>query len=111
MTTTLVISKIEDREFEGECGECGRHGLRWVAILSDGSAVGLECAKRVLGYRPAPATYQWVSDFEPVAEHTEHAQTWVMWQRKGGTATRETLNGRLVAVGGVRADWLKRGWL
>lgn len=110
-TNTLTINKIEDREYEGECGECGRHGLRWIAVLSDGSAVGLECVKRVLGYRPAPAKYQWITDYAPAAEYNDHGVCYVLWQHKRGNATRETRNGYLNAVGGVRADWAKRGWL
>lgn len=109
MKITLV--KIEDREFEGRCGECGRCGLRWVAIMSDGSAVGLECAKKVMGYRPAPAKYQWVEFYDAIAEHREGAFIHVLWQRKNGHETRETRGGHLVSVGGARRDWQERGWL
>ncbi|GIH07514.1 hypothetical protein Rhe02_55810 [Rhizocola hellebori] len=112
MTNTKpMIWKIEDREFQGECSACPRTGLRWIAVLSDGSTVGLECAKKIVGFRPSPITYTWVADFEPIAEHNDHGTLYVMWQRKGGKATRETKNGALVSVGGVRSDWIKRGWV
>lgn len=108
---TLQISKIEDREDSGECGACGRTNLRWIAILSDGTGVGMECAKKILGYRPATKSFDWIAHFTPVAEHVEYGTTYVMWQRKCGNETRETQDGVLMVVGGVRNDWTKKGWL
>lgn len=108
---TLSIVKINDMEFEGRCTVCQREGLRWVATLSDGTGVGLECAKKVLGFKPKPVTYQWVPLYTAIAEYREGGHAWVLWQRKNGTETRETRNGHLMAVGGCRADWAKRGWL
>jgi hypothetical protein len=110
-TATLTITRIDDHEGDGECSSCRRTGLRWVATLSDGTAVGLECAKKILGWKPAPASYNWIADFTPVAEHVDYGDTLVMWQHKTGNQTRETCNGVLVTVGGVRADWTKKGWL
>lgn len=107
----LEIAKIEDREHEGLCSSCGREGLRWIATLNDGTQLGLECAKKVLGYRPAPNKYQWVEHFTAVAEHTESGYVWVLWAAKKGHETRETRNGHLMAVGGCRRDWQTRGWL
>ena len=112
MQATLTITKIEDLEGDGQCGECGRNGLRWLATLSDGTRVGLECAKKVLGFRPKPLAYDWIADYEISAEHSECGSHYVMWQRKGNPGfTRETKNGSLMQVGGVRADWIKRGWV
>jgi len=111
MTQTVHMVKIEDHEGEGRCGACQREGLRWIVTMSDGSQVGTECAKRVMGFKPAPKTYAWVEHFTPVAEHTEYRQTYVLWQHKAGTATRETMNGTLMAVGGVRQTWERKGWL
>lgn len=108
---TVTLARVEDREGEGTCAACGREGLRWIAILSDGTGVGLECAKRVLGFRPAPASYNWIADFTAVAEHHDYAVVYVLWQHKRGNATRETRNGALTQVGGVRAEWARRGWL
>lgn len=107
----IHIAKIEDHEGDGRCGSCGRENLRWVATLSDGSQVGLECAKKVIGFKPAPIEYSWIGDYEIVAEHVEYGRTHVLWQRKGGNATRETRGGVVVSVGGVRARWIADGWL
>lgn len=115
-TATLTIARIDDAGGDGECSACGRGGIRWMVFLSDGTAVGIECARKALGFRPAPKTYDWIGEFTAVAEHVEtfpngEVDTCVMWQRKGGTETRETCNGVLVTIGGVRADWTKKGWL
>lgn len=107
----LTIAKIEDHEGDGRCSACSREGLRWVATLSDGTTVGLECAKKAVGFKPSPIEYSWIGDYEIVAEHIEYGQTYVMWQRKGRAQTRETRNGVTVAVGGVRARWVADGWL
>jgi hypothetical protein len=109
-TTTLTMERIDDCEGDGTCGACGREGLRWVVTLSDGSRVGLECAKKLVGFRPAPHTYNWVADYEPVAEYRDGRDVFVMWQHKTRNITRETLNGHLHSVGGVRSDWQRRGW-
>lgn len=116
-TVTPTICWIEqDPNDEGTCTSCGRTGLRWVVTLSNGIAVGLECAKRICGFRPAPTTYNWIVDFERVAEHVEDYEdgdidSWVLWQAKNGRETRETRNGRLMQVGGCRKAWTKKGWL
>lgn len=107
----LKLTKIEDREYEGRCGSCGRENLRWIATLSDGTEAGLECTKKLLGYRPTVTNYQWTEHFTAVAEHTESTDVYVLWQAKRGRETRETRNGVLMSVGGARADWQKRGWL
>lgn len=112
MTTTKIhLVKIEDHEGDGTCAACGREGLRWIAVLSDGTQVGTECAKAVLGYRPTPKSYAWVADYTPVAEFTEYGETFVMWQHKRSAQTAETRNGVLSSVGGVRAEWTRRGWV
>lgn len=110
--TKLHITLIEDYEFEGECSSCNRSGLRWVATLSDGTKVGLECAKKILGYRPKTDVYAWINDFKLVGTHTEGTVTYGLWQHKlNPRATRETYNGHLNQVGGVRNDWERRGWI
>lgn len=112
MTTTKIhLVKIEDHEGDGRCGACGREGLRWIAVLSDGTQVGTECAKAVLGYRPTARDYSWVVDYTAVAEHVEYGVTYIMWQHKRGARTVATRNGVLDTVGGVRAEWTRRGWV
>ena len=107
----LQVTKVTDHEGEGRCGQCGREGLRWVVSLSDGSAVGTECAKAVLGWKPATRDYAWTRDFRPVAEHAEYGDSYVLWQHVTGTQTRTTTNGRLTSVGGQRDYWKTQGWL
>jgi hypothetical protein len=109
-TATVTLVKVEDHEGNGECSECGRTGLRWIATLSDGTTVGVECAKKVMGWKPAPKTYAWTADFAATAEHIECGETFILWTAKTGNATRETRNGNLTAVGGVRQAWTARGW-
>jgi hypothetical protein len=110
-TATPTLVKVEDHEGDGHCGHCAREGLRWICILSDGSAVGVECAKKVMGFKPAPKSYAWVSEFEAVAEHTECGQVFVLWQHKSSSQTRYTREGVLVSVGGARQEWEHRGWV
>jgi hypothetical protein len=113
MTATLV--KVEDAEYDGVCSRCDRTGLRWIAtVRTDEGTIraGLECAKILLGWRTASAVkFKWAEHFTPVAEHIEHGQVWVLWQHRNGTATRDTVNGHLMSVGGSRAEWQRRGWL
>jgi hypothetical protein len=109
--TTVHLVKIEDHEGFGICQECNREGLRWIARLSDGSGVGVECAKGILGYRPAPKSYAWVSDYTAIAEVVEYGETFVLWQHKRGALTSSTRNGQLFSVGGARAEWIARGWM
>ncbi|AER49192.1 hypothetical protein SEA_KATNISS_80 [Mycobacterium phage Katniss] len=107
----LELVKVEDHEGTGECPSCGRTGLRWICVMNDGSRAGVECAKKLLGYRPAPKHYNWVPEFTAVAEYVEAGQTFVLWQHNTSGQTRETRNGILVAVGGARAAWQRRGWI
>lgn len=109
--STITLAKVENHEGNGQCAQCGREGLTWVAILSDGSGVGMECSKRILGFRPGAKSYDWVANFDAVAEHSEYGDIYVMWQRRGRNETRETRNGALISVGGVRGDWDRKGWL
>lgn len=114
MTATaakMSIVRIDDHEGDGDCSSCGRTGLRWIATLSDGTHVGLECAKKILGWKPAPTSYNWIADFSPVAERVEFGETFVLWQHKTRNQTRETCNSVLISVGGCRANWTKKGWL
>ena len=51
----LHVVRYEDAEGDGRCGHCDREGLRWLAHLSDGTAVGTGCMRKVLGIPNAPA--------------------------------------------------------
>lgn len=106
------LTKIEDHEGGGTCGHCGREGLRWIAVLSDGSRWGTACAKKVLGVvSPSPRNLEWASKYVPVAEHVEGDVTFVMWQQKRGWQTIQTRNGYMTTVGGVRREWERKGWV
>jgi hypothetical protein len=118
MNATATIRLVMAHEFEahdGACGACPKKNLRWVFQLSDGSMVGSECAKRLLGYKPSRLDYGWVERYRPVAHYTEGAAHWVLWTQKSaehGIGTRETRDGVLMGTGGNRtADWQKRGWI
>lgn len=99
------VEFIHDREGDGFCGACQREGLRWVVQLSDGSMVGLECAKAVLGFRPAPKAYKWVEDFRLVGTVSNPYETLGWWERKDGKAGAVTVNGVLKVTGPV--EWAK----
>lgn len=103
-TKAPTLVKIEDHEGDGTCGACGREGLRWVATLSDDSTVGMECAKAVMGFKPAPKDYKWTADYRPVAKHvTGYGAAVVLWEHKIGGPSRLTVDGRLTVVGGAQA--------
>jgi hypothetical protein len=109
--SALHVVKVEDHEGTGECGACPRTGLRWIVVLSDGSRIGTECAKRVLGIPVSPRNHRWVEHFDVIAEFTDGRESWVLYRRKGGVQTRDTRNGALMGIGGCEADWKRRGWL
>lgn len=100
--------------------ECAKKVLGWkpqppCPLAGDGSCVAGPEAPTV---RPAwlglGATgrkhYNWIPDFVIVAEHNERGTHFVKWQHKTTRETRETRDGGLTAVGGVRRDWQDRGW-
>lgn len=111
MQETLTLVRVEDHEGDGECSHCGRPGLRWVAILSNGSRVGVQCARKLLGIPILQRNYEWVGAFEPIATHVEHDVHHVLWKHKRYTETRETRNGILHVIGGARTTWERLGWI
>jgi hypothetical protein len=110
-TTKVNIEVIRDHEGDGRCGVCGREGLRWVAYLSDGRQVGMECAKPIIGFRPTPKSYQWVADFEEIASYSECGSTCTLYRHKRRAQTAWARDGFLVAVGGAEQDWKEWGWV
>ena len=103
-TESLKVVKVEDHEGDGECRACGRTGLRWIVTLSDGSQIGTECAKKILGIKVTPKAHEWTSAFVAVAQKTYFQYEVVLWQSKAtGKAGRITFNGNLQAVGGFEA--------
>lgn len=95
----LHITKVEDHEGHGRCGQCGREGLRWIAILSDGTSCGTECAQRVLGRTLNPKSLTWIAGTTVIAEHTTKWDTAIVYQAPGGR-TLLAINGYLQTNGG-----------
>ena len=57
------------------------------------------------------ADYAWTKDYTPVVEHIERGNVYIMWEHKSANRTRETKNGTLTRVGGVRSEWQREGWI
>lgn len=107
MSTKLHIAKVEDHEGFGRCGHCDREGLRWIIRLSDGSGVGTECAKRVLGFAPSPKSYNWVAGCEVVAEHSDKWETATVYRNAKGR-TILAVNGHAVVIGAGLVEFNRR---
>ena len=73
-----TITKVLDREGEGECQECGRTNVRWVAVLSDGSTVGGECAKKITGQVFSPTKYAPLAGAREVISGLDCGTTWTV---------------------------------
>lgn len=102
--TTATVSHITDEEGFGVCGACGREGLRWLVHFNQNlQPVGLECAKAVLGFKPAPKAYNWMAGYtatRTLVECEGHPQqtTWVLYTNASGR-TVSTRNGALQVIG------------
>jgi hypothetical protein len=107
--TTLV--KVEDHEGFGACSHCNREGLRWICTLSDGTTCGTECAKKVMGWKPAIKAYCWTANFTATAEHDDHGTVYVLWTHKSGNGGAISRNGELNLMGSYAHDeWARRAW-
>ena len=104
--TKLTIEKIEDREGDGTCRHCGREGLRWIFILSDGTEIGSGCARKVLGWAPAPKSYTWAAKVEAVETVGAHT---LYRSRKNGDAVMVIAQGANLVVSGPGA-WVRSRW-
>lgn len=109
----LSIAKIEDHEGLGRCGACEREGLRWIVVLSDGSQIGTECAKKVLGWKINRDRYAWLNNYEPVAEGVDCDTTFVLYRRRDGRAYAIAQNGAQLLSGPPEFalhEWRKYGF-
>jgi hypothetical protein len=98
--TELTVWRVEDHEGNGECQRCGKTGLRWVTYLSDGSRVGGECAKRLLGWAPTRKGFSWVTGLSVVAEGAMSPTQWVtLWSDANGVKGVMAVNGNAQFVG------------
>lgn len=115
MSAKPEIVKVEDHEGTGECLHCGREGIRWIVVLSDGSRVGLSCARKAMGYRVAPKQYNWIPDFVVYAEIEERGVFHRLWHHKDQPRlVRWTINLGVQAIGDrrfIEDGWRQRGWL
>lgn len=103
----VTVWKVVDHEGDGECQHCGKTGLRWVVYLSDGSRVGGECAKRIVGWAPTRSKFVWLEGLQIVAEgELSPTQHLVLWQSTSGTVGRISMNGHLTTTGPF--DYCKR---
>ncbi len=102
--TELTVWRVEDHEGNGECQRCGKTGLRWVAYLSDGSRVGGECAKRLLGWAPTRKGFSWVTGLFVVAEGSMSAsQRVTLWSDEAGYRGVVSVNANACFAGGFGA--------
>lgn len=91
----LHITKIEDHEGFGRCSECGRENLRWIVVLSDGTRVGTECAKKVCGIAVNTRKLGWLASCTEIDEYSTKWETFTLYAHK-------TIEGRtLLAINGV----------
>lgn len=109
-TETLTVSHITDEESFGVCSACDREGLRWLVHFNQNHLpVGLECAKKVLGFKPAPKSYNWMNGFTVTrtfveGEGRDWAVTFVLYTHTNGR-TAMTRNGNLTHMGGADRAW------
>jgi hypothetical protein len=98
-TQTLTAVKVESCEGDGECSRCNRTGLIWVVTLSDGTRVGGECAKILLGWKPTKASHSWLKGMAATAETTVYNDTLILWVN--GNRAAISRNGNLQTSGPV----------
>lgn len=114
-TDTLHVIRVEDHEGDGICGHCGREGLRWIVVMSDGSSIGSGCMKRALGIpAPAPKSYSWVSNYDLVdSRETRYDGTYHLHVRKDGRAAVIARNHVAMVQGpadSIRKEWEGPRW-
>ncbi|MGP5043583.1 hypothetical protein ACTXJR_06065 [Glutamicibacter ardleyensis] len=113
MTTTITPAKVlyvENTEGDGSCGHCGREGLKYVAHLKDGGAVGLSCARKLMGVTITPKEIAWTAGYEVIATYVDLGNFHALWKDSAGR-TRSTKNGYCYSIGGQIPAWKKLGWL
>ena len=105
MRETVTVVKVEDHEYEGTCGACGKEGVRWVVTLSDGSRVGGECAKKLLGWAPTAKKFSWVTGLTPLVEEMIDGEAIVVWANQTRTRGGISINGHPQMFGPL--EWIK----
>lgn len=111
--TTLTVWRIEDHEGTGECQQCGKTGLRWVTYLSDGSRVGGECAKRIMGWAPTARNFSWLTGMTLVGEASlSPTQCMTLWRSEDEARGVLAINGianQVGPFGWVQAEFTRLG--
>ena len=97
--TKLTVVKVLDREHEGVCQECDKQNLRWILVLSDGSTVGIECAKKLTGAAFTAKKVEWVAGAVEVASGMDCGATVVLYRRGDGAVI--AVDGRPMMTGGM----------
>jgi hypothetical protein len=112
MNTATVI-RVEDHEGTGTCGHCGREGLRWIAVMSDGSMIGTSCAKKLMGFNVTAKTVTDLKGFVVTAEwRNRFNDLYVLWYSTERDTYAETLANGKVRFGQVVAkQWQSDGWI
>ena len=103
---TLTVWRVEDHEGNGECQRCGKTGLRWVTYLSDGSRVGGECVKRLMGWAPTARNFSWLTGMSLVSEgDLSPTQRMTLWRSQDGARGVMAINGKAYQSGAF--DWVQ----
>lgn len=104
--TKPTVIRVEDREHEGTCGLCGKEGVRWIVVLDDGSQVGGECAKKILGWAPTAKKFSWVTGMTPtLTADCGIDGTVVLWTSESGRRAALSVNGHPQTFGPT--EWIR----
>jgi len=100
-----TVVRVEDCEYEGTCTMCGRENVRWIVIFDDGSRVGGECAKKILGWAPTAKKFSWVTGMKPFITASSRMDGNVtVWKHENGVRGAISVNGYPQTFGGI--NWI-----
>lgn len=115
MSNDVGVVRIEDAGGTGQCGCCNREGLRWVAVMSDGSFLGTACAKKSVGFVIVSKDVDRLRGFTVVAERRNKFGNgvYVLWHSESLGTYAETFNGKVRRPLGldIARQWEKDGWI
>lgn len=103
-TATVEVVEVQDHEGFGVCGHCGREGLRWIVVLSDGTSLGSGCMKKVLGWNVAPKKIQWAAGYE---KSLDLAENLALYTHKARPEFGVIARGPFLQASGP-TEWLRR---
>lgn len=101
----VTVIKVTDYEYEGTCTACGKESVRWIVSLSDGSHVGGECAKKILGWAPTAKGFSWVTGMTAIVEEIIEGQSIVVWADESNTSGVISVNGQPQQSGSM--EWVR----